>query len=448
MKKPPNVLWVFLDQCRADALGCYGHPFIQTPNLDRLAKSGVLFENAYCQNPVCVPSRVSMMSGLYCHQTGVYDNEGKMRPEQSFLLRGFNAAGYRTASIGKVHLGLSPLEAGFGSHTDFRHDGTDHWTVPDNYPETWPWGRMTAQDFAKPIMYATDMCPREKTYCARGVSEAMTQWEGLTRQPEPFLLRLSLNRPHTPVTCPKPYDTMYADRTVLPQYTEAERATQPGTLSHHRQHRQFDQITAEQTLYIRQYYYGLITHLDHELGRLFDAVEASGHADDTLVLLTVDHGCMLGEHGLYTKQPHDHAETARVPLILSWPGRLPASRRVSDFVEMVDLLPTLFELCDVPVPAEAVGRSLVPVMTGRATGREDVYAEQKTPADPLHWLGIRTKRYAYWRYTQTGDRMLFDLEKDPLERCNLAAESPPPGVLEDLESRIAARRQNTGTRIS
>jgi len=440
----PNIVWVFLDQCRADVLGCYGHPFIQTPNIDRLAASGVLFENAFCQNPVCVPSRVSMLSGLYCHQTGVYDNDGAMRPEQSFLLRGLNAAGYRTAGIGKVHLGLPPLEAGFLAHTDFAHEGLGHWNVPADYPKDWPWGRMSAPDFAKPIMYATDMCPREKTYCARGVSEAITQLEGLDRGTEPFMLRLSLNRPHTPVTSPKPYDTMYADRTTLPEYTETERGRQPSTLLDHMRHRWFDRISPEETLYIRSYYYGLVTHVDDEIGRLFDAVANSGRAEDTLVLLTVDHGCMLGEHGLYTKQPHYHAETARVPMILSWPGRLPVGERVPGLVEMVDLLPTLFDLCGIPIPDEVVGRSLLPVISGEAPGREDVYAEQKTPDNPLHWQGIRTERYSYWRYTHTGDRMLFDLENDPLERENLAAGDPPKDIVQDLEARMVARRNRGG----
>jgi choline-sulfatase len=436
----PNVVWVFLDQCRADVLGCYGHPFVRTPNIDRLAASGVLFENAFCQNPVCVPSRASMLSGLYCHQTGVYDNDGRMRPEQSFLLRGFSAAGYTTASIGKVHLGIDPLEAGFHTHAGFEHDGTGHWNVPADYPEDWPWGKFTAPGFAQPVVYATDMCPRERTYCAMGVSAAVAGLEELGGREEPFLLRLSLNRPHTPVTSPKPYDTMYAEQTALPEYSEDERRGQPPVLAEHMRKRHFDRITPAETVHIRSYYYGLVTHLDFELGRLLEAVEGSRQAENTIVLLTVDHGCMLGEHGLYTKRPHYHTETARVPLIISWPGRLPAGMRVEGLVEMVDLLPTLFELCGIAVPQEAAGRSLLPLISGEGEGREDVYAEQYLPDDPLHWHGLRTERYSYWRYTNAGEAMLFDLAEGPAERSNLMAGDSPAEVVEEMEERMAARR--------
>lgn len=433
--KRPNILWIFLDQCRADVLGCYGHPFVATPNIDRLARSGVLFETAFCQNPVCVPSRASILSGMYCHHIGVYNNSDKMKPGHSLLLHSFVNAGYRTASVGKVHLGLSPREAGFQEHRAIQHDGTPHMHVPEGYPADWPWKTFTAPGYPQPVIYATDMCSRERTYCAVGVDEAIDIFTTHDSAAAPLLLRLSLDRPHTPVSSPKPYDAMYAECTRLPGFSEAERRKELVSLRQYRHRREWDQFTDDEILKIRHYYYGLVTHLDHELGRLLDAVEGA----NTLIVLTADHGCMLGEHGLYVKGPHYYAQTARVPLLISMPGRLPSGRRVAGLVELVDLLPTLCELCEVPVPGRAVGHSLVPLILGEGMAREDVFAEQKLK--DFHWVAVRTPRYSYTRYLDTGDAMLFDLEEDPDEIDNLAAEGLELDVVRDAERRISARKQ-------
>lgn len=437
MPNRPNILWIYLDQCCTDVLGCYGHPFIETPNIDRLARSGVLFENAFCQNPVCVPSRVSMLSGMYCHQTGVYGNDDAMKPEDSHLLRTFNDAGYKSANVGKVHLGITPQQAGFQEHHGIEHDGTPHWNVPNDYPSDWPWKSFAAKGFPKPVIYATDMCPRECTYCAVGVDQAIDIFKRHDHASQPLLLRLSLNRPHTPVSSPEPYSTMYASRTELPVFTEEERAEELPFMRDYRAKREWDVFTDEEILNARSHYYGLVTHLDFELGRLLAAVEHSSVADNTIIALTVDHGCMLGEHGLHVKGPHYYQETARVPFLLSSPGQLRQNHRVTGLVEMVDLLPTLCELTGLPIPKQAVGRSLLPLIHGDTEGRSEVFAEQATKLSA--WSAIRTERHAYWRYRDSGDAMLFDLEADPFERHNLMRDGPDPALVEELEERLAAR---------
>ena len=438
----PNIVWIFLDQCRADVLGCYGHPFIDTPNIDRLARSGVLFESAYSQNPVCVPARVSMLSGMYCRQTGVFNNSQKMKPEDSLLLRAFTEAGYKTSNVGKVHLGISPLEAGFQEHRQIQHDGTPHMRVPEDYPDDWPWKTFAADGFPKPVIFATDICPRDRTYCAVGVDEAIDIFTSHDHAAQPLLLRLSLDRPHTPVTSPKPYNTMYADRTAMPAYTEAEHAGQPEFLREYRHNREWDQFTDDEVLKVRSYYYGLVTHLDFELGRLLDAVEAAAEGDNTIIALTVDHGCLLGEHGLYVKGPHYYEETGHVPFLLSFPGRLPAGQIVDDLVEMVDLLPTLCALCDVPVPDRAAGQSLLPLVAGSGSGREEAFAEQKTTV--ADFVAIRTRRHAYWRYLDHDEAMLFDLQEDPGQHRNLMQENIDPALVRDLEERLEKRLADAG----
>ncbi len=433
----PNIIWIFLDQCRTDVLGCYGHPFIETPNIDRLAKRGVLFENAYSQNPVCVPARVSMLAGMYCHQTEVFQNSQKMKPEDSLLLRSFLDAGYKTANVGKVHLGISPQDAGFEEHRGINHDGTPHMHVPDDYPEDWDWKTFTADGFPKPVIYARDMCPRERTYSAVGVDEAVDIFDKHDYGEKPLMLRLSLDRPHTPVTSPAPYDEMYKNRTILPEYTDDDAAEQPQFMREYRHNREWDEFTDDEIRKVRHHYYGLVTHVDHELGRLLDAVERSPQADNTIVALTVDHGCLLGEHGLYVKGPHYYEETAHVPFLLSWPGRLPEGKRIPELVEMVDLLPTFCDLCDVPLPDRAVGQSLVPLMQGTGSGRENVFAEQKTRI--AEFVAIRTERYAYWHYLDHEDAMLFDMQEDPEQRRNLMLHDPDPELIADLERRITER---------
>ncbi|MCB0126615.1 MAG: sulfatase-like hydrolase/transferase, partial [Caldilineaceae bacterium] len=318
---PPNVVWILLDQCRTDVLGCYGHDFIQTPNIDRLARAGVLFENAFCQNPVCVPSRSSLLSGQYAHQNGVFDNSGALRAEDEHLLHTFGQAGYHTANVGKIHVGLSAQEMGFQEHRPIEHDGIPHFHVPDNYPAAWPWRTFDAPGYPQPIIYATDLCPRERTYCAVGVSEAIDIFQVHSFADAPLFLRLSLDRPHTPVSSPKPYDTMYATQTTLPVFSDKERMAQIPTLRNYIHARRWDQFTDDEILYSRSYYYGLVTHLDAEIGRLLDLIELSPQRENTIIVLAADHGCMLGEHGLYVKCPHYYTETARVPLIIAWPGQ-------------------------------------------------------------------------------------------------------------------------------
>ncbi len=421
MTKPdqPNIVWIFLDQCRTDVLGCYGHPFVQTPNIDRLARMGVRFENAFSQNPVCVPSRSSILSGQYSHQIGVFDNSGTLRAEDEQLLHTFVRAGYHTANVGKIHVGLAPEAMGFQEHRTIEHDGIPHFHVPDNYPESWPWRTFDAPSYPQPIIYATDMCPREQTYCASGVDEAMDMFQHHSFTEAPLFLRLSLDRPHTPVSSPKPYDTMYAAQTRLPDFPDAERTAQIPTLRNYIHDRRWDQFTEEEILHSRSYYYGLVTHLDAEIGRLLDLIDTSPQRENTLIVLAADHGCMLGEHGLYVKCPHNYTEAARVPLIVTWPGKLPAGRRINALVELVDLLPTLCDLCELPIPEQAVGQSLVPLMRGDAAGRDVVFAEQYGPDNPLRWVAARTHQYAYTHYPNTGDELLFDLRTDAQEQVNL-----------------------------
>ena len=158
--------------------------------------------------------------------------------------------------------------------------------------------------YPQPVIYATDMCPRERTYCGVGVTEAIDIFQNRASALSPLFLRLSLDRPHTSVSSPKPYDTLYADRTVLPIFDADEQAEQIEALRVYIRNRCWDQFTDDELLKIRSYYYGLVTHLDYESGRLLDAIEQSGQEENTIVVLSADHGCMLGEYGLQVKTPH------------------------------------------------------------------------------------------------------------------------------------------------
>ncbi|OPZ03717.1 MAG: Arylsulfatase [candidate division BRC1 bacterium ADurb.BinA364] len=378
-----------------------------------------------------------MLSGLYSHQNGVWNNSGALRPEDSLLLRSFLDAGYSTASVGKVHLGIPPRAAGFQVHRNIEHDGCPHTSVPADYPKDWPWKAFGKPGYPQPIIYATDTCPRERTYCAVGVNHAIELFETHDFAASPLLLRLSLDRPHTPVSSPKPYDTMYAARTAAPAFDAAERAAQPPSVRHQRESRDWGAFSEDEVLKIRYYYFGLVTHLDFEIGRLLDAVERSPQRANTIVALTCDHGCMLGEHGLYVKGPHYYEETARVPFVLSWPGVLPEGCRAAGLVEMIDFLPTLCELAGLEKPPRAAGRSLLPVIRSESAGREDVFAEQVYSHNGVRWEAIRTERYCYARYGD-GGASLFDLHADPEEMRNLASEAPAD-LLADLNRRIDRR---------
>ena len=434
-----NVLWIMCDELRADAISAYGnaHPEIQTPNIDRLAAAGVLFESSYTASPVCVPARTSLVTGRAPHETGVWGNEahGDGAPPVAPGLVAFTevlaAAGWATRDFGKEHLpaGLSPWQSQepAGSHMQelvegVRGAGGEVVRTPGMgfaVAGTWPAGR--------------DYPP--ETITERAIA-AMAETDG------PFLIRASYLQPHTPVIVPEPWASRYehVDFADAPAFAG-------GTSSFESRFAEINDghgMSPEDFERAQVAYHGAVAWLDEQVGRLLEAIERLGLTDSTVVVLTSDHGAHLGEDGAYGK--HTFAPAShRVPLIVVDPRRaLPGSRR-ADLAHGTDLARTVLGSCGVPAPEQIGGRDLLadpaPEMIVSSIG----YGAAESRAFPNRGIGtgydgggwpqrfcVRTRRYRLDLTTridgrpasdEEADLFLADTLADPSERINLARDA-------------------------
>ncbi len=359
-----NVLWIQTDELRADALGCYGDsPWAapKTPNLDALAARGAMFRNTYCNSPVCVASRTSMLSGRYPHELGIYHNEacknGHQLPENLVSFpQAFAAAGYKTCSIGKTHTPKFPF------WQDEQH--------PPLHPPKGYAALMDRPDAESERMVQLPGAPRlimggiyplaegEITPSTNLTNEAMDWLEAESGDGEPWMLRVSFVHPHTPVMPPKRFADMFDpnDFAVDPEKDRPH----DGMSAYERliaDARNTSGLTDEQIAYARSDYWGLVSHVDDEVGRLLERLKALGQEGNTIVVFDSDHGTLLAEMGLWQKQMFNRA-IHRVPQIISCPGSLPEGESRDDLNELLDRAATLMGLCDLERPEGFRGRDL------------------------------------------------------------------------------------------
>ena len=478
---PPNILVLFSDQHQAAALGCENHPDLLTPSLDRLAASGARFTRAYCQDGVCVPSRCSLFSGLHPRTLGCYGNTGRsttLRDDVVSLPLVFQRAGYRTASFGKRHM-FPACDAGWDaapSHLPWESRG-------ENYPD---WvekhGHSAAldRDWSAEFGRGMEGTPRHEipmpiapfSMRASELPEDMTM-EAWTRQKtveflraqknaaRPFFCFSSFYRPHQPYT-PLPSYLARFDRSkwgagrlrndgiALPPSLRQPATQLPPMLQEWRAGNNrvwcLDDAFRDEQLF-RDYiaaYYALVEEIDAHIGGILDCLDETGLRENTVILYTSDHGDFAGRHGMCEKCAHGHnvyEETLRVPLLLSWRGRVPAT--VSDgLVELLDVYPTLLGLAGIPLPPARhapQGLSLVDHLCDAApVGRQFVisgHREQISVITRRHKLGVWQPPAfpGAFDFRAFGD-MLFDREADPLELDNLRG-SP---AVRDVENELRA----------
>lgn len=437
----PNVLLLFTDQHNAGALGCAGHPDVQTPHLDRLAAESVRFTRAYCQDGICVPSRSSLMTGQYCRTVGVVDNRSQpAKPEDLLpLARVFRTAGYRTAAFGKRHL---PPQIDHGwdeacSHLDNeRSDETYRQWVGrrgelEAFERDWnaEFGYRLPGNQAAPMACLISRLSPGSTMEAFTAAKTIAFLKNMRDLEEPFFCWASFYRPHQPYTPLEAFADLYDPSSLrLPDTLGEPAESLPPLLRKVRQNKSnpwcLARAARDVSLYRRyiSYYYALVTEIDHHVGSILTALDELGMADDTIVIYTTDHGDFVGAHGMIEKCAGGHnvyEDTLRVPLIIRWPGRVRRDTVADDLVELVDLYPTLLELTGVQRPKgyDLAGRSLAGLLTkGGSLGREAAFSENGVQ------LAAITQRYklGVWLERQ-GDYpdMLFDRESDPLEAQNL-----------------------------
>jgi iduronate 2-sulfatase len=433
----PNVLFVVFDDLN-NRLGCYGDPVAKTPNLDRLAARGTAFERAYCQQPICGPSRASFMSGRRPDSLGITSMTKflyELHPDAVTIPQWFMQHGYTAMSIGKV-LG------GYGKKGDY-----EKLSVPDRRTGSptkdefaMPGGAPLPPNLAKDRLCENRDVPDEACFDTLTANLAIQELRSLSKKPEPFFLAVGFFKPHTPFKIPKRYWDLYR-REDIPPIDPSQRPKDAPEIAFHVNHEFLGEPNERRTLdeeaerELRHGYYAAISFADAQLGRVLDALEELKIADNTIVVVLSDNGFQLGEHDTWGKMTLFDWD-ARVPLIISAPGTGQSGVKSSALSELIDLFPTLTELCRLPNPPNLEGRSLVPVLKdANATVKTAALTQHPRPA--LYWgggpqalpkvmgYGLKSDRWSYheWRNFQTGEvvaRELYDEKADPLETVNLA----------------------------
>ncbi len=435
-----NVLFIAVDDL-ANVLGCAGHPAVKTPNLDRLAATGVRFNRAYCQIPLCNPSRASVLTGLRPDATAVFDLDRHFRasvPEVVTLPQLFRAHGWFTARVGKIY------------HYDVpKGIGTDGLDDPPSWQQVVnPKGRdvtdealITNPTPEKPVSAALSWLAADGADAEQTDGMIATEAIALLEQhrAEPFFLGVGFFRPHTPFVAPKEYFDLYPLESVpLPGAPPEDRDDlPPAAFAHNNPTPNYglDERTCRKAL---QAYLASVSFVDAQIGRVLDALDALGLAEKTVVVLWSDHGFHLGEHlGVWQKRTL-FEESARAPLLICAPGANGNGRACSRIVEFVDIYPTVASLCELPPPKTLAGRSLAPLLDDPDRPWEGAAITQiLRPGKDAPFMGrsIRTDR---WRFTEwdegKGGVELYDHAADPREFDNLASLPEEEATIEKLRS--------------
>jgi arylsulfatase A-like enzyme len=457
----PNILLLFADQHRADVLGCAGHPDVKTPNLDRLAAAGVRFDRAYCQNGICVPSRVSMITGQYCRTTGILYNRRDRwehlakHPALHHVLKG---NGYFTACIGKRHL-VPGLEEGFDYSCTTISPTQD--PSDENYRDwitargqLWSHERDFQGCMKVPLMcHVSQTEPQNRTtaYVAAKTIEAIKR---ARKAGKPFFCWSSFIYPHQPYTPTPKWACAYdPDRIAKPQSLHEPVENLPTYLQGWRTKEGLPWCGAwaarDESIYRRYiaYYYALVSEVDEQIGVILKALEAEGLANNTIVVYAADHGDFAGGHGMWEKCSLGHnvyEETLRVPLIVRIPGTAARGAVGNDLVELVDLYPTILDLVGIQPPAdlELPGRSLVPALreskpVGRTVAISENWSQVTVITDRYKlgvWIEAPEKRFDFRARNKD---MLFDRRTDPHETTNRIDDPDMNEVERQLRAHLA-----------
>ncbi|MGI6030034.1 MAG: sulfatase [Eubacteriales bacterium] len=448
--KRPNILIICSDQQRYDTLGCYGNSFTRTPNLDGLAQEGVLFERAYCQNPVCTPSRASFMTGRYPRTTCCRQN-GQDIPEREVLFSKLLAdGGYTCGLCGKFH--LSACEPSSSPRSERRIDDGFHyfeWThasshrQPTNAYQLWLRERgvpyqVTPMEECRYVQKGMPAQWHQTTFCT---SKAMNFIDSCGEYDDPWMFVINYFDPHAAFDPPEEYIKPYLERLEdipLPNFTPEELEDKP-VIQKEEYYKATNSkrfysgkwysypaanMTEQDHRYIKAAYWAMCDLIDDQVGRLLDHLKESGQAENTLVVYMSDHGELLGDHGMYYKGPFFYEPSVRVPFIFSWPGNFQSGKRCGVPVELIDLAPTLLEAAGIEIPAYMQGKSLYPYLCGQEDTPPvtDVYCEYYNSLpwnEPhIHATMVLDDRYKLVLYHTLQDGELYDLQQDPIERVN------------------------------
>lgn len=436
----PNILLISTDQQRYDALGAAGNPHIRTPHLDRLAAQGARFTGCYTQSPVCAPSRASLMTSRYPHNHGLWANGVDINPDEQLFTKALADAGYDCGLVGKFHLGAAQhgrveprIDDGFRtfrwSHDPYvRGQNAYHDWLEEHFPGVLDEATRTGG------AEAIDRLPTAQHYSHWIGEETVEFLTNGRERDKPFCFIVNFFDPHHGFGAPAEYRDSY-DAAALPRpvtsdlstkpaiYTEASKASYAGVA------RGFTDYSPDEVQDAIAQYYAMVTLIDDEVGRILEVLEQQGLAENTIVIFTSDHGEMLGDHQMMLKGPMMFDCSVRVPLLVRWPGQIPAGTVREELVEWIDLAPTLLAAAGLdPLPRQQ-GRDLSGLWSGTWEDRDWVLSEYRNscwPYDPpVHTTMLR---HGQWKLVvhhgapataRERDGELYDLAADPHEQHNL-----------------------------
>lgn len=430
----PNVLWIFVDEHRGDAMGCAGDPNIETPHLDRLEAEGVRFSRAYSNTPICTPARGTVYTGQYITSHGARANHYPLLPDRGpQMAEVMSAAGYRTCHHGKWHLSGGTVNQHFVS--PFFRPGWDEWIgwecmhgLADNgtYYDT-TYGKGDIKIRAEKIDgFQTDwLTDRSVEFVERQSSD------------QPWFHALSIETPHPPCDAPdnvsEPHYRLFMDKKI---------ELKPNVPASHR----------EEAVEFLRGYYSHIKNIDENVGRILETLEKTGQLENTLIVFFADHGDFAGSHGRACGKSSPLEESAGIPFIVRLPSCLQARRRSDStghvshaFMSLVDLMPTTLGLCGLTVPETCQGQDLSPLVRGDIeTGPEDVYLQFESSyfarREPHRfWRAIRWDDWMYSVNQAHGPEYLYNLAEDPHEMVNLVNDPAHEALRHTLHERMVAK---------
>ncbi|MEZ5403754.1 MAG: arylsulfatase [Bryobacteraceae bacterium] len=458
----PNILFVMTDQQRGDCTGAAGNRAIRTPNMDRIAAEGVNFSNAFSSTPTCTPARTALLTGLSPWHHGML---AMVRMADRYPLekpRALRDGGYYTMAIGKNH--FSPMRNGHGYHRMLldEHCGCGNVHDPEmaakraaedrsDY-EAWFWSTAPTLDPHATLLGWNDYAAKsfalpEHLHPTVWTGQSAVRFIDQYKGDEPFFLKVSFIRPHSPYDPPSRFMKMYADA-PLPEARAgkwASRFEQPNSDRPDIWRGKLDPAVIRRS---RQGYYGCITQVDEQIGQIFGALERRGWYDETLIVFTSDHGDMTGDQNLWRKS-YAYQPSTHVPMMMRWPTGLVSARRGQTMpqpVELRDILPTFLDAASVPATRPLDGRSLLELVRRNGAGWRDYVDLEHGICYSLdnQWNALTDGKTKYIYHARHGEEQLFDLEKDPGELNDLAGDATETARLRLWRSRMVEHLSERG----
>lgn len=438
--KRPNLLYILSDQHSPFVAGCFGDALVATPHLDRLAARGVAFDNVYCPSPLCVPSRMSMLTGRFPFQNRVWTNDHILDSGIPTFATALGAAGYRPVLIGRMHsVGPDQLrgyaERLVGDHGPNFVGGTDP-------------GRGVLEGTAGPARVSLERSGAGQSgYQVHDEYVTAAAIDFLNRHAlalkskqtnEPFCVTVGFMLPHQPFVARKEDYDLYAGRMTRPTHLAPFDETIHPHFRRWRQQTGIEEVTEEETLRARTAYWGLVTAMDRMIGSILDALQANDLAKDTLVVYSSDHGEQVGEHGLWWKQTF-YEQSVRVPTIAAWPGILPEGRRCGRVASSLDLMATMLAALGAPPLPTSNGRNMLELWRQPEESRgwiDEAFSEYCTDDGCLQRM-VRRDQWKF-NYYHGMEPQLFDLSADPGEVHDLAQDPRYRTIRERLTARVLA----------